>query len=262
MKRFTERRWAHRIAGWAQCPLPDPLELPDSGAVLVVAPHPDDETLGAGGTLALLAARGCDVHVVVVTDGRTEDPLGVAGGDVVEARREETRRALAVLGVDAVRFWDEPDGRFRNSTAFTQRFAALLEETSPRLVFLPSPLDYHRDHVAIALACLGPCRREAAGALVLLYEIWCPLPATRIVDITPVAEQKREAIRCYGMPLAYRNYLDGSMGLAAYRGTHIGGADEQRYAEAFLALDGSDLTGSMPSRLLEMRRFLEEVLNG
>lgn len=236
--------------------------LPDGGPVLLVAPHPDDETLGAGGTLALLAERGCEVQVLVVTDGRTEDPLGVASGDVVEARRAETREALAVLGLARVEFWDEPDGAFRNSDSFSHRLGVLLRETSPRLVFLPSPLDYHRDHVAIALAGIRACGHHAPGATVLLYEIWCPLPATRLVDITAVAGRKREAIGCYRMPLAYRNYLDGSMGLAAYRGTYLALGNEQRYAEAFLALDGAAAGDGAASQLLEMRRLLENAIAG
>src|SRR5262245_30184806 len=89
----------------APLPYPETWLAPPAGPVLVVAPHPDDETIGCGATLALHARRGDTVHVVVVTDGELGDPRGLfarddgGAGSYVELRRDECRRALQALGV-------------------------------------------------------------------------------------------------------------------------------------------------------------------
>ena len=72
-----------------------------AGSCVVVAPHPDDETLGCGATIARLRSAGVDVHVVFVTGGDASPaPPGVPAAQMVALRRGEARRALAALGVD------------------------------------------------------------------------------------------------------------------------------------------------------------------
>ena len=72
--------------------------------VLVIAPHPDDEVLGCGGTIAKYAANGDEVYVCVMTKGR--EPL--FSPEAVERVREECRKADAYLGVREVIFLDFP----------------------------------------------------------------------------------------------------------------------------------------------------------
>ena len=94
---------------------PDPpvvLAAPPRGRVLVVAPHPDDEALGCGGALIQHRKQGDRVKVVFVTDGAAGGKLGhYAGLNYRELRRDEARRAGAILGVDELVFWEYPDGR-------------------------------------------------------------------------------------------------------------------------------------------------------
>jgi LmbE family N-acetylglucosaminyl deacetylase len=81
---------------------------------LIVAPHPDDETLGCGGAIALLRSIGCDVRVLVVSDGTLSHPNSQKYPPLAlrELRESETISALAVLGVDAttINFLRLPDG--------------------------------------------------------------------------------------------------------------------------------------------------------
>ena len=82
--------------------------------LLVVAPHPDDEVIGCGGLIAQTLARGGEVTVCVVSDGRASHPGSRAypPEKLVAKRRSESRGALAHLGVesDRVHFLDLPDG--------------------------------------------------------------------------------------------------------------------------------------------------------
>lgn len=257
MRSFFARRLERAVDALAPCPLPRQLELPLNARVLVFAPHPDDEVLGCGGTLALLGQRGCAVKVIVVTDGAG---AGTLGPDAAEVRRRETLAALKVVGVDEAEFMDEPDGGFRNSRSFEQRLIAELDRYRPDWLFIPSMLDYHRDHVAASQALHAAWRRWRGQARLFLYELWSPLPATWVVDITSVLEQKKAAIACYATPLAHKDYLHANVGLAAYRGLYLDGPDGNRFAEAFVEVERSRVGRRLFARMLDLRLFIERLL--
>ena len=257
MKKFIDRRRQARIAKLGLCPLPALLAPLERGKILVFAPHPDDETLGCGGTLALLRQNGCAVKVVFVTDG------GGAGGlpdGSVAIRRKEAAAALNVLGVDDMAFLDEPDGSFHNTPKFEEYVFELFRQFRPDWIFLPSVLDYHRDHVAIAQAVLGCWQRWDDISRAFFYEIWSPLPATWVVDIGSVADLKRAAISRYELPLAHCDYLTACMGLASYRGLYLPGATRPKYAEAFVEAGKREAWGGISKIMLNLRICLEGLV--
>ncbi len=208
------------------CPLPRLLDLTQAAKVLVFAPHPDDETLGCGGTLAQLSQR-CAVKVVLVTDGSGAGalPAGTAG-----VRQAEFVRALAVLGVTDTVQLQQPDGAFQTTPELVKQMQALLADYQPDWVFLPSPLDYHRDHVRIAAFLEPLCRQAASVTHLLFYEIWAPVPATHVVDITDQAHLKKAALREHATAMPHGDYERAIDGLNRYRGLYLG---RNRLAEAF-----------------------------
>ena len=237
--------------------MPKVLALPENGKILVFAPHQDDETIGCGGTLALLRQKGCEIKVVFVTDG------GGAGSlpeGAVAVRKKEAIAALAVLGIGDIVFLDEPDGHFRNTPEFEQKIMAMLDQFQPDWLFMPSVLDYHRDHVAAGQAICACWRSWQGTARAFFYEIWSPLPATWIVDISSVAELKRSALSRYELPLAHCDYLSASMGLAAYRGLYLAGNGQSGFAEAFVEAEKDGIWRGMPERLLTLRTYVEKLL--
>lgn len=257
MKKFIDKLWQARIAKLKLCPLPALLPPIERGKILVFAPHPDDETLGCGGTLALLRQNGCAVKVIFVTDG------GGAGGlpdGTVAIRRKEAAAALNVLGVDDMVFLDEPDGGFRNTPKFEKYVFELFRKFQPDWLFLPSVLDYHRDHIAIGQAILSCWQRWEGVSRTFFYEIWSPLPATCVVDISHVAELKREAISRYELPLAHCDYLTACMGLAGYRGLYLPGQTRPKYAEAFAEADKRESWGDISKKMLNLRICLERLI--
>ena len=72
--------------------------LPD-GPILIIAPHPDDETLGCGGITALLKARGQAVRIIIVTDGSGAS-IPEPRPDLASVRRKESIQAARVLGIE------------------------------------------------------------------------------------------------------------------------------------------------------------------
>ncbi len=184
-------------------PLLSPADLPRR--VLVFAPHADDEIFGCGGMLALHAARGDEVRVVILTDGAAGDPDGHER-DLARVRREESRAAANVLGLGEPRFLGLPDGGLSEVPDLVQRLTAELEDFAPELVYGPSPQEMHPDHRAASRAllgalCAGPRRR------VLLYGINAQVTAGALFDTTAVWELKRRAIECFESQLRYHDLL-------------------------------------------------------
>ncbi len=202
------------------------LPLSEAKRVLVFAPHPDDETLGCGGTLAQLSQSSA-VRVVLVTDGSGAGALP-PGHDRV--RLEEFRQALGVLGISDFISLGQPDGDFTVSASLLDRLAEIIDDFRPDWVFLPSPLDYHRDHIRIS-ACLEPlCRNFIFIQYLIFYETWAPVPATHLVDITDFVAVKEQALNCHTTALAHGDYCRAIDGLNRYRGIYLG---RDRSAEAF-----------------------------
>ncbi|CAN5558858.1 PIG-L family deacetylase [soil metagenome] len=142
-------------------------DLGSPSSVVVVAPHPDDETLAVGGTLAALARSGVPVTVVTVTDGEGSHP-GRAG--LVEERTAEQRAALEQLGVPgpAVRIRLPDGGVADHGDELDESLVELCPAGS--LVLAPWAHDGHTDHDAAGESA----RRvvEATGARLLSYPVW------------------------------------------------------------------------------------------
>jgi len=204
---------------------------PPRGVVLVLAPHPDDESLGCGGTIALHAAQGDPVHVVIVTDGAAGDPNGYYGdADYPALRQSEARRAAEILGVASLECWGYPDGRLIQAADLPERVADAIRAVRPGLLYYPSTLEVHSDHSAVAAAVAHALRATPTPPLAAAYEVWAALQPTHMLDITSVWDRKRKAIEQYETQLRYNDYLHMIAGLNAYRTIHLPSA---RFVEAF-----------------------------
>jgi LmbE family N-acetylglucosaminyl deacetylase len=142
-------------------------ELPRS-PVLLVVPHPDDESLATGGLLAALSSRGVDTLVVAVTDGENayEDVESLGA-----IRREEQEEALRRLGVssDSIIRLGLPDSSVSlHEEELTSQLVQL--SSSQTHVLAPWPGDFHPDHEACGRAAIEAAR--ATGAKLTFYFFW------------------------------------------------------------------------------------------
>ncbi len=208
---------------------PRVLPGPPDGPVLVLAPHPDDEVIGPGGTLARHLDAGDDVRVVVLTSGGATSG---GGADVTMVREEESRRALTHLGTVAVRFTGLTDGGLG---AQHDKLVAAIETaaTGVRTVYVPSLLDPHPDHRAAAVALAATALPD--DVLVLGYEVWAAGPVDVLVDVTGVFARKQAALAEYVVALQTVDYVRSSSGLAAYRSAS-GSMGGRGFAEGFTAM--------------------------
>ena len=192
----------------------------DAERILVVAPHPDDEVVGCGGTLALAAARGAVIHVVVVFDGALGDPARrYPDQDYPERRQREALRAGAHLGVERYTFWGLPEGHLATDAeldAGAARLAELVAEFAPDVILTPWDEDDHVDHRTVARAVERLVDQHAFRGEVWGFEVWSHLAPEQLVDVSSVWTAKLAALRAHESQLAYGD-LEGQMTALASR---------------------------------------------
>lgn len=205
--------------------------------VLVVSPHPDDEVLGVGGTIARLASEGNDVTVTIVTKGW--EPL--FPDSQVEQVRAEARAANKVLGVKSLRFMDLPVTKLNEipKHQLNKDFEQLIDEEKPELVFCPFCGDRQEDHRQVFGACmvaLRPVESRKFVKRILCYETvsethWSGAYIERCfepqlwVDISNHLSTKLKAMRRYSSQLQEEpdaRSLEAISSLAKWRGSMVG----------------------------------------
>lgn len=188
--------------------------------VLVLAPHPDDETIGCGGTLALHRLAGDPIRVVFLTDGSkgTVDAC-VSAAQCAQERRKEAIAACDALGISDVVFWEYEDRRLCDSRCSLARLIGLIEDFRPERIYVPSILEFHPDH-RMAACLIGDVASTAVGfgdVEVWMYEVNQPVCVNTLVDITDVLDQKKAALAWYASQLQVRPYDAVSLALNRFR---------------------------------------------
>lgn len=187
--------------------------LPE-GPLLVIAPHPDDDAIGCGGLIARMTTAGERVRVVYCTSGEQGCP-GFEPAVVLEWRERDARAAAAILGIERVTFWEEPDGGFAPLPELVHRLNAEIDELAPRTILTPHALEAHADHrQAFALLMLA----DARGAERLTYEVWTPMTEyAHVLDITAQLDTKIAAIRAHQSQVTRIAFDEAARALARYR---------------------------------------------
>lgn len=162
--------------------------------VLVVVPHPDDETLGCGATINSLVKKSCQVRLVLMTDG---------GGQRVkegtaQIRLDEFRNATKILGCTNIRRLDFPDGKLGLCIPEAiEQLTEILEREQPQIIFTPYTLDYNTDHRYSNLI-LSRAVNSLKNLSIAMYEVWTPIIyPDYYLNVTHEFDTKKSAIDCY-----------------------------------------------------------------
>ena len=244
------------MTGFRPPALPDLLDGPPRGRVLVLAPHPDDETMGVGGTLTMHASQGDRITVLCVCNGIQGDPDGwYPREDVVATRQQEAHAAARVLGVEDVRFLDYPDNlsdddmhdvfeglpsdpeeaRHALAAGFAEKLGAVLDGDPFDIVYYPWDQELNGDHWLIgqAVTFLREHRPDLdQRASWLGYEVWSACIPGTLIDISDAMANKVRAIHEYRSQELYVDYAHGAVGLGAYRSLLL--ERGATYGEAFV----------------------------
>ena len=227
--------------------------MPVSDTTLVVAAHPDDEALGAGGTVAKWSDAGVIAHVAFLADGTGARTVADQDAEaVLAARRTAADRALKGLGVTDVHYDDLPDNALDSLPLLevTQRVEALIDRYQPQTVLTHHAGDLNVDHRIVHQAVMTACRPQAGHPVhrILCFEVassteWqppgsgAPFSPNVFVDISATLEQKLDALRAYSMEMRdwpHPRSLQGVEHLARWRGATVG----VEAAEAFVLARG------------------------
>ena len=106
--------------------------------VLVISPHPDDESIGCGGTLRRHVTDGDRVEVVFLTSGE-QGGHGRGRDATIRIREAEAVKASKILGLAGIEFWRQPDGLIRATEELASRLAGKLARVKPDNPALRAP---------------------------------------------------------------------------------------------------------------------------
>jgi LmbE family N-acetylglucosaminyl deacetylase len=197
-----------------------PLKLSalEHGNVLVMAPHIDDDVIGCGGTLRKHVDSGQSV-------------MSVYFADCTDTRKTEAAEAAAIIGINRLEFLGYESKTLLDHPEIQDRLSDIIAEYKPKIVYLPSLLDRHNDHLTVNHYMAALCASNKFDFNVYSYEVWTALVPNMIVDISSTVDKKKAAIACYKSQIVSTNWLDAALSLNRYRAITSGAGD---YAEGFM----------------------------
>ena len=211
--------------------------------MLVIAPHPDDEVLGCGGTIVKHAKNGNEVYLCVVTKGYTPD----WSEEFLKNRPKEIEKANKILGIKKTHFLDYPTVKLDTipQKELNEAISKVVNEVKPDILCIPHKGDVNKDHRLVfeaSLVATRPANHKVKK--ILSYETlsetdWGqpiePFVPNVYVDISETLDKKIEAMKAYGSELKqypHPRSLEIIEALAKKRGSEVG----VKFAEAFMLI--------------------------
>lgn len=206
-------------------------------SVLVIAAHPDDETLGCGGTIARHVAEGDLVHLAIMADGvHSRLPVSEPG---LLRRLDASKRAQAILGISSSYYLEFPDNRMDSIPLLeiVQKIEPIIDAVHPAVIYThyhgDLNVDHRLTHAAVMTACRplpGSTPREIFGFEVLSSTEWgapqrAPFLPTCFVDISQQFGIKLKALEAYADEMRaapHSRSAEHVEALARHRGHSVG----------------------------------------
>ena len=214
------------------------------GKVLVIAAHPDDETLGAGGTLLKHKQKGDEIFWLIITNISEQQGFSAMR---VSSRQNEINRVASMYGFDQIFKLNYPTMTLSDSSLLTMipELSKIFLEVKPEVIYVLNRSDAHSDHRVIfdAVAACTKSFRYPFIRKVLMYECiseteFAPVLPERVfqpnyyVDITDFFERKLEIMKVFESEIGEHPFprsLRNIEALAVFRGASVG----VNYAESF-----------------------------
>ena len=207
-----------------------------SKRVLVIAPHPDDETLGLGGTITKFVEQGHEVHLLVVSGHLPP----VYNREDYELTLSEAKNALKILGIENSTFLEIPATKIGDLpiNELNKKFADAVDTLKPQIVFCPYP-DRHIDHRLVFESTMVATRPVGSGKYIEILGAYETLSETHwnaphiepnftpnwIINISDQIENKVKALECYKSQISESpgpRSIEAAKALAHFRGTQAG----------------------------------------
>ncbi len=224
--------------------------MADDKKVLIIAPHPDDDVIGMGGTMAVKASEGYRFKIIYVTNGggstKTSSYKDLSREDLIALRKEEAKNSIVAL-VDDVKTVEQiflgldSSCLFEKPELYTGELSKAINNNSFSEIYIPYPEDRHATHSAVASLSLGILRHNYKNAQIFAYETWDPIPVvgnTIFVDISKYYKQKLSAVSCHKSQCSITPFDEGIIAKNRYNAVFkdINSKNKMDYAEIFLKL--------------------------
>jgi LmbE family N-acetylglucosaminyl deacetylase len=207
---------------------PIEVQIPENKNILVIAPHPDDETLGCGGLLLQAAKKKCNIHILSLSSGATND---------AETREAELRKSANDLGVSNIIFLRLSDGFVGNEITGKNILNDIFIKNKPDIILIPFILDNHEDHKNANKLLIELKNHEE-------LEIWCYQVYSNIIsnaycDITDVSDIKYKILENYSSQLKYFDYINWNKGLNAWN-SRLSFKKNEKYLESYFIIPAKE----------------------
>jgi LmbE family N-acetylglucosaminyl deacetylase len=217
--------------------------------ILIIAAHPDDETLGCGGTIAKAVINKANVKVIFIGEGvSARFPIGSELSDISikhnKIRENEAKKALKILRIKNYSFGKKFCTKFDNYllTEIVQEIENNIKNFLPNIIFTHTDKDLNIDHGIVHKAVMTACRPKFKNSIKKIYSFEVPCSSNwtyngnfnpnTFVDISKSIEIKQKAFKAYkneNRPFPFPRSEIGIDTLAKFRGMQSG----LKYAEAF-----------------------------
>ena len=239
MEKFHPVQEAGRLEGYRR----------RKGNILVVAPHPDDDVLGAGGTMAAASHQGRGIFSVYITDGGGSPRKDQSISDEAMAARRQKEAVSALRAVGAVGGFFLKRGSEELAGVPGRHAEKELTEIfgfiQPEEVFVPGPYERHRTHQRCTRMSIDALRISGNREMTLLgYSVWGSFwgEKKRVVrDISPFIKKKIEAVLAHASQIDYKSYQQGILGKNNYEAVFWESHEPQKAAFVEIFLDMTDL---------------------
>lgn len=222
-----------------------------SKKICIVSVHPDDETLGAGGSILKHRAMGDEVHCIFCTSIFQSEGFSA---EIISKRQEEIKKVSQAYGFKQTYFLDLKTMQIDTyPRAFlVSKFSEIFHTIKPNILYLPFAYDAHSDHRIIfeaAFSCTKSFRYPFLEKVLMMEVLsetdFAPsFPSQSFipnvfVDISDFIERKCEIMAIYASEIApppFPRSLENIKALALLRGSTMGGSKSPTYAESFMLL--------------------------
>ena len=229
-----------------------------ASSAVVISPHPDDDVIGMGGSMRLLADKGVNVFSVYITDGSSEI---FKDREIAAVRQKEALEALGVVRAKAGIFLKHKSGKFSVSK-IVQDIIAVLDFFRPETLYVTSPFERHLTHLKVTEMTIKALRQIKNYCPAFWgYNVWSGYwrgEEISAVDIKKVINIKKKAICMHKSQQKYKDYASGMIGRNRYEGVFLETHGKKRfeYAETFV-----NMKELLTNRRLSLKGFLRRKGN-
>ncbi len=199
--------------------------LPENKKIVVLAPHPDDEIIGAGGTLIQASKKKCKVEIIYLTSGKKNEK---------KIRENELRKVCKDQNFTFYIIGGEANKKLLG----LRKISKILYNSKPDIIFLPFVLDDNIDHKNANDMLYQIYNVQHSNFLenklkIWSYQIYNPLLTNRVIDITSSVRQKEKLIRFYKSQFKSRDWAHYTLGMNAWNSRFLNNKKGKAWAECF-----------------------------